>query len=180
MLSCIALKVDWTGNPPQPISTGNTHALYHLLRLQDLVLWFVSLVGLLASLFQWDNKLYQDDHLALLGPNYNVRRGDDVWKNRSRNPKSACISQKVAESRMGFFFQVFLDWCPWLITLSHKVDESSFVPSLVYLQALKILVHASVCVCPVLKRHCKMTRHVLECLFFAQSLQLIPSVRPNL
>lgn len=74
VVSSIALKVDWTGNPPQPIFTGNTHALYHLQRLPELVLWFVSLVSLLASLFQWDNKLYQDDPLALLGPKYNAMR----------------------------------------------------------------------------------------------------------
>lgn len=179
MLSCIALKVDWTGNPPQPISTGNTHALYHLLRLQDLVLWFVSLVGLLASLFQWDNKLYQDDHLALLGPNYNVRRGDDVWKNRSRNPKSACISQKVAESRMGFFPGI-----SWLMSLTdHLLSQGwwIFFCSFFGISASSQNTCSCLRLCmPCVKETLQDDKTCSRVPLFPQSLQLIPSVRPNL
>lgn len=174
VLPCIALKVDWTGNPLQSISTGNTHALYHLLHLPDLVLRFLSLVGLLASLFQWDN--YPTRMTILHNWDQNVMSDAEMMSGKTvvvtqslpASPKKLLNLGWISFSR--YFLTDVLDWPPSLTKLMNFISffsvSSSFVPSLVHLQALKILVHASVCVCPVLKRHCKMIRHVLECLLF--------------
>lgn len=87
--------------------------------------------------------------------------------NTSCRPRSACISNDVAESKIdfcseGFLTVVCLPSQSWYIYCLSSDLFSFSVPSLWCQLALWVLGHVSICTCPVSKRHIMMIRCVPE------------------